>query len=169
MDGADGGDRHAQLIEATIVPTLAYAARRVPEISDDIVAIDDAMRWGFAQERGIFETWDLLGVAQTVARMEKSGIVVAPWVKEMLAAGHTTFYRTDHGHTEAYSPITRQYEPVPRDPEQIDLAALKAAGKEVAASKGASLLTLATACSVSSSTAGQTRSARTRWNCLAAR
>ena len=140
MDGADGGDRHAQLIEATIVPTLAYAARRVPEISDDIVAIDDAMRWGFAQEHGIFETWDMLGVAETVARMEQSGITVAPWVTEMLAAGHTTFYRTENGHTEAYSPITKQYEPIRRDAEQIDLAALKAAGKEIAASKGASLI-----------------------------
>ena len=107
MDGADAGDRHARLIEATIVPTLAYAARRVPEISDDIAAIDDAMRWGFAQERGIFETWDMLGVAQTVARMEKSGIAVAPWVKEMLAAGHTTFYRTENGRSEVYSPITQ--------------------------------------------------------------
>jgi 3-hydroxyacyl-CoA dehydrogenase len=140
MDGADTGDRHARLIEATIVPTLAYAARRVPEISDDIAAIDDAMRWGFAQERGIFETWDMLGVAQTIARMEKSGIAVAPWVQEMLAAGHPTFYRTENGRTEAYSPIMKRYEPVRRDAEQIDLAALKTAGKEVAAAKGASLV-----------------------------
>jgi 3-hydroxyacyl-CoA dehydrogenase len=142
MDGADTGDRYAQLIEATIVPTLAYTARRVPEISDDIVAIDDAMRWGFAQERGIFETWDMLGVAETVARMEKSGSTVAPWVKEMLASGHMTFYHTEKGHTEAYSPITRRYEPVRRDAAQINLAALKAVGKEVAAAKGASLIDL---------------------------
>ena len=93
MEGADAGDRYAQLVEATIVPTLAYAARRVPEISDTITGIDDAMRWGFAQERGPFETWDLLGVAETVARMERHGIAVAPWVTEMLATGHPTFYR----------------------------------------------------------------------------
>ncbi len=142
MEGADTGDRHAQLIEATIVPTLAYTARRVPEISDTITGVDDAMRWGFAQERGPFETWDLLGVAETVARMERRGIVVAPWVTEMLATGHPTFYRRENGQAEAYSPITRRYEPIPRDPHAIDLAALKAAGKEIAGSKGASLIDL---------------------------
>ncbi|MDQ6908433.1 MAG: 3-hydroxyacyl-CoA dehydrogenase/enoyl-CoA hydratase family protein [Chloroflexota bacterium] len=142
MEGADTGERHAQLIEATIVPTLAYTARRVPEISDTITGVDDAMRWGFAQERGPFETWDLLGVAETVARMERRGIVVAPWVTEMLATGHPTFYRRENGQTEAYSPITKKYEPIPRDPHAIDLAALKAAGKEIAGSKGASLIDL---------------------------
>ncbi|MCA1666284.1 MAG: 3-hydroxyacyl-CoA dehydrogenase/enoyl-CoA hydratase family protein [Thermomicrobia bacterium] len=142
MDGADAGDRHAQLVEATIVPTLAYTARRVPEISDTITGIDDAMRWGFAQERGPFETWDLLGVAETVARMERRGIAVASWVKEMLATGHPTFYRQENGQAEAYSPITKRYEPIPHDPQTIDLAALKAAAKEIEGSKGASLLDL---------------------------
>ncbi len=142
MERADTGDRHAQLIEATIVPTLAYAARRVPEISDTITGIDDAMRWGFAQERGPFETWDLLGVPETVARMERHGIAVAPWITEMLASGHPTFYRHADGQTEAYSPITKRYEPTPRDPHAIDLAALKAAGKEIEGSKGASLIDL---------------------------
>ena len=142
MEGADAGDRYAQLVEATIVPTLAYTARRVPEISDTINGIDDAMRWGFAQERGPFETWDLLGVAATVARMERHGIAVAPWVKEMLATGHSTFYRRENGRTEAYSPITKRYEPAPHDPHNIDLAALKAAGKEITGSKGASLIDL---------------------------
>ncbi len=142
MEGADAGDRYAQLIEATIVPTLAYTARRVPEISDTIIGIDDAMRWGFAQERGPFETWDLLGVAETVARMERHGIAVAPWVTEMLASGHPTFYRQTNGQTEVYSPITKRYELIPRDPGIIDLAALKAAGKEIEGSKGASLIDL---------------------------
>ena len=70
------------------MPTLAYAARRVPEITDDPAAIDDAMRWGYGQDAGPFETWDMLGVAETVTRMERQGIAVAPWVREMLAAGH---------------------------------------------------------------------------------
>ncbi len=142
MDGADAGDRYAQLVEATIIPTLAYAARRVPEISDDIVGIDAAMTWGFAQESGPFETWDALGVAETVLRMERHAIVIAPWVKEMLAAGNATFYRHGERGVEAYSPITKGYEPIARDPDTIDLAALKAAGKEVARSRGASLIDL---------------------------
>ncbi|MHB8646443.1 MAG: 3-hydroxyacyl-CoA dehydrogenase/enoyl-CoA hydratase family protein [Thermomicrobiales bacterium] len=142
MEGADSGDRYAQLIEATIVPTLAYTARRVPEISDTITGIDDAMRWGFAQEYGPFETWDLLGAAETVARMERHDTAIAPWVTEMLATGHPTFYRHENGQTEAYSPLTKRYEPIPRDPHTIDLAALKAAGKEIEGSQGASLIDL---------------------------
>ena len=142
MESADAGDRDAQLVEATIVPTLAYTARRVPEISDTITGIDDAMRWGFAQERGPFEMWDVLGVAETVARMERHGIAVAPWVTTMLATGHATFYRKENGPTEAYSPMTKQYEPIPRDPNSIDLAARKVAGKEIEGSKGASLIDL---------------------------
>ena len=119
MGGADAGDRYAQLVEATIVPTLAYAARRVPEISDTITGIDDAMGWGFAQERGPFETWDLLGVGETIARMERHGISVAPWVTDMIATGHPTFYRGENGQTEAYSPITKRYEAIPRDPRTL--------------------------------------------------
>jgi 3-hydroxyacyl-CoA dehydrogenase len=142
MESAEMGDRAAQLVEATIVPTLAYAARRVPEISDTISGVDDAMRWGFAQQSGPFETWDLLGVPETVARMERHGLAVAPWVTEMLATGHPTFYRHADGQAEAYSPITKRYEPIPRDPNSIDLTALKAAGKEIEGSKGASLIDL---------------------------
>ncbi|HET8629628.1 MAG TPA: 3-hydroxyacyl-CoA dehydrogenase/enoyl-CoA hydratase family protein [Thermomicrobiales bacterium] len=139
---ADEGDRHAKLIEQTLIPALAYAARRIPEISDDIVAVDDAMRWGFAHQLGPFETWDALGLADTVARMEREGLAVAPWVMDMLAAGHESFYRRADGRLEAYSPLTKRYEPVLRDPEIIDLAALKAAGREVAGTPGASLVDL---------------------------
>lgn len=142
MTQADTGDRHAKLVEQTIVPTLAYAARRVPEISDDIVAVDDAMRWGFAHQYGPFETWDLLGAADTVARMERQGLDVARWVRDMLAAGYTSFYTVADGQRLAYSPLNKRYEPVRRDPEKIDLAALKTAGKELAGRKGASLIDL---------------------------
>lgn len=142
MERSDAGDRHARLVEATIVPTLAYTARRVPEISDRIVGIDDAMRWGFAQQLGPFETWDALGVAETAARMERAGITVAPWVTEMLASGNTAFYRAVDGRREAYNPVMKRYEPVARDPDHIDLAALKAAGRQIAGSKGASIIDL---------------------------
>ncbi len=142
MAQADAGDRHARFLEQTIVPALAYTARRVPEISDGIVGIDEAMRWGYAHAQGPFEQWDALGVAETAARMERHSIAVAPWVTEMLAAGNTTFYRTQGGQQEAYSPLTKRYEPVPQPPDRINLAALMAAGGEVAGTKGASLIDL---------------------------
>lgn len=86
-------DRAAQFIWDTTARTLAYTAFRIPEIADDILAVDNAVRWAFAYEMGPFETWDALGVADTLARMDKDGIAVAPWVKEMVATGHPSFYQ----------------------------------------------------------------------------
>ncbi|MBM3128838.1 MAG: 3-hydroxyacyl-CoA dehydrogenase/enoyl-CoA hydratase family protein [Chloroflexi bacterium] len=90
---ATQNDRAGQFLRATTLRTLAYAANRIPEIADDVVAVDNAIRWGFANELGPFETWDALGVAETVAQMERAGLKVAAWVKEMLATGHPTFYK----------------------------------------------------------------------------
>lgn len=101
-------DRAAKFIWDTTARYLAYASHRVPEIADDVVSIDNAMRWGFAYEMGPFEEWDALGVAETVARMEKEGIRVAPWVTEMLATGHATFYKDGRYYdlaTKGYLPI----------------------------------------------------------------
>jgi 3-hydroxyacyl-CoA dehydrogenase len=126
------GDRGAKLIEELTVPAIAYAARRVPEMSDDLVSVDDAIRWGFARQLGPFETWDALGVAATVERMERLGAAVPDWVREMLAAGHSSFYKQEGGKRYAYHPGKKGYEPVERGPDQIDLAALKAAGKALA-------------------------------------
>lgn len=98
-------DRAAQFINDTTAHYLAYASHRIPEIADDIVSLDNAMKWGFAHEAGPFETWDMLGVAETVARLEEQDIAVAPWVKEMLATGHPTFYHNG----SYYDPATKEY------------------------------------------------------------
>ena len=142
MAQADENDRGAKLIEELTVPAIAYAARRVPEMSDDIVSVDDAIRWGFARQMGPFETWDALGVAPTIERMERLGATVPEWVREMLATGHNSFYQQEDGKRYAYHPGKKTYELVDRGPEQIDLAALKAAGKELAGTRGASLIDL---------------------------
>ncbi|HEX7894200.1 MAG TPA: enoyl-CoA hydratase/isomerase family protein, partial [Terriglobales bacterium] len=72
-----------------------YAANRVPEISDDVVNIDRAMRLGFNWELGPFELWDAAGVETTTARMKKEGRAVAPNAEKLLASGHKTWY-ADH-------------------------------------------------------------------------
>ncbi len=72
--------------------SLAYAARRMGEIADDVVAIDDAMKWGYNWELGPFETWDALGFAETVERMQKDGIALPDSVLKMKAAGAKGFY-----------------------------------------------------------------------------
>jgi 3-hydroxyacyl-CoA dehydrogenase len=109
-------DRAAKFIWDTTARYLAYTSHRVPEIADDVVSVDNAMRWGFAYEMGPFEEWDALGVAETVARMEKEGIRVAPWVTEMLASGHATFYKDGR----YYDLATKDYLPI-AEPKNVIL------------------------------------------------
>ncbi|RME43232.1 MAG: 3-hydroxyacyl-CoA dehydrogenase/enoyl-CoA hydratase family protein [Caldilineae bacterium] len=134
-------DRAAQLAWAVISHQLVYAAAKVPEIADDILSIDNAMRWGFSYQAGPFEMWDMLGVAETATKMEASGLTVPPWVKDMLAAGHTSFYQYQNGKAVAfYDPTSGDYRPIPADPRKIDVDDLRAAGKELQRNDSASLL-----------------------------
>ncbi|MBK8218081.1 MAG: 3-hydroxyacyl-CoA dehydrogenase/enoyl-CoA hydratase family protein [Myxococcales bacterium] len=75
--------------------SLAYSARRIGEITDDVTAIDDAMKWGYNWELGPFETWDALGFVETTDRMIKDGIKLPESVIKMKASGATAFYRAD--------------------------------------------------------------------------
>jgi 3-hydroxyacyl-CoA dehydrogenase len=92
---------------------FSYIAQRIPEISDEVYRIDDAMMAGFGWEIGAFESWDVLGVEKTVQAMKAAGYTVAPWIEEMLAAGNKTFYKIEAGKTLAYDPATKTYKPVP--------------------------------------------------------
>jgi 3-hydroxyacyl-CoA dehydrogenase len=137
LDRADD-DRGARYLRDTLLPTLAYAARRVPEIADSLVEVDRAMEWGFGQAAGPFRTWDMIGVRDGVERMEALGIEVAGWVREFLDAGNEAFYRDG----SVYSPVSRAYEPVRTDPDAVDLAAVKAAGGQLRGNDSASLIDL---------------------------
>src|SRR5712691_7844153 len=135
-------DKAGALARHAIYNSLAYAARRVPEITDQLVNVDRAVRWGFSHELGPFEMWDALGVRQTVAAMEANKIEVAPWVTEMLAAGNETFYRSDNGRLSYFDPARKSYVAEPVDERKIELRGLKAAGRVVRENKGASLIDL---------------------------
>jgi 3-hydroxyacyl-CoA dehydrogenase len=110
-------DKAGALARHAVYGALGYASRRVPEISDDLTSIDRAVRWGFSHDLGPFELWDAIGVRETADAMEKHGETVAPWVREMLDAGNTTFYRDG----SVYDPVAKQYAPLPEDPRQISL------------------------------------------------
>ncbi len=88
---------------------FSYISFRIPEISDEIYRVDDAMMAGFGWEIGAFESWDVLGVAKTTEAMNAAGYKVAPWVDEMLAAGKTSFYKIENGVRLSYSPATQTY------------------------------------------------------------
>jgi 3-hydroxyacyl-CoA dehydrogenase len=138
----DPNDRAAQLIAHTILPLLAYAARRIPEISDSIVDIDNAMVWGYKHSLGPFATWDALGVPEAAELMRARGISVAPWVESMIASGATSFYKSENGQRLVYNPIKQLYEALPQDPRCISLTQLKAQGRELASNRSASVIDL---------------------------
>lgn len=92
---------------------FSYISHRIPEISDELYRIDDAMMAGFGWEIGAFESWDVIGVGKTVSKMKEAGYSVAPWVEEMLAAGHTNFYKVENGKRFYYDIATKAYQPIP--------------------------------------------------------
>lgn len=108
-----GDDKGAQFLQRSFLGLFAYVSNRIPEISDTIYAVDDALRAGFAWEAGPFQYWDMAGVQAGVERAEQQGETIAPWVKEMLAAGHTTFYKVENGQRLCYDPAGKTYRPLP--------------------------------------------------------
>jgi 3-hydroxyacyl-CoA dehydrogenase len=135
-------DRHARYIQDTLLPYMAYASRRVPEISETLEDVDHAMEWGFGHQTGPFRTWDLLGVRETAEKMEAMGLGVAPWVKDLLEAGNETFYMKESGKELAYNPVEGEYGPVRKDPMIVSLDQLREEGKEISRNDSASLLDL---------------------------
>ncbi len=92
---------------------FAYISHRIPEISDEIYRVDDAMKAGFGWEIGAFETWDVLGVAKTVDAMKAAGYKVAGWIDEMPASGAASFYKVENGKRLYYDVPTKTYKPLP--------------------------------------------------------
>lgn len=132
-------DRAAQYVWHTLAFLLSYSSMRVPDISDDILSIDRAMRLGFMMEAGPFEYWDLLGVSDTVSRMDAGGYEVAQWVRDMLGNGHTCFYRITADGKEQYNPLRAEYEKIEVSHKSVSVRALRASGKELNSNSEASL------------------------------
>jgi 3-hydroxyacyl-CoA dehydrogenase len=101
---------------------FSYISNRIPEISDEVYRIDDAMMAGFGWEIGAFESWDVLGVERTVQDMKAAGHSIAPWVEDMLAAGNKSFYKIENGKTLSYDPASKTYKAVPGSNEFIILS-----------------------------------------------
>jgi 3-hydroxyacyl-CoA dehydrogenase len=83
---------------------FSYISHRIPEISDEVYRVDDAMKAGFGWEIGAFESWDVLGVRKTAGAMKAAGYTVAPWIDDMLSAGFESFYRVENGQRLSYQP-----------------------------------------------------------------
>jgi len=106
-------DKAGEFYRAFHFGLFSYISHRIPEISDEIYRLDDAMMAGFGWEIGAFESWDLVGVAKTVATMNAAGYAVAPWVETMLSSGATSFYKVENGKRLCYDVQTGSYKPLP--------------------------------------------------------
>lgn len=108
-----GKDKAGEFYRQFHYHLFSYISHRIPEISDELYRIDDGMKAGFGWEIGAFETWDVLGVKETVDAMNKDGYHVAPWVNDFIAAGNTSFYKVENGKRLYFDVITKKYLALP--------------------------------------------------------
>ena len=108
-----GTDKAGEFYRLFHYGLFSYISHRIPEISDELYRVDDAMMAGFGWEIGAFESWDVLGVAKTTEAMKAAGYKVAAWVDEMLAAGNKSFYKVEGGKKYCYDPASKSYKVLP--------------------------------------------------------
>lgn len=135
-------DRAGQLAWKSIRDLLVYSANRIPEIADDIVAVDCAMRWGFNWDFGPFETWDLLGVRETAERISQEGRPVPPLVRRVLEKGEGRFYKVSDGKPLYFDAESAAYRPVPERPGVLLLKSVRDRCRIVRKNDSASLIDL---------------------------
>jgi len=135
-------DRGGQFAWKILKKILLYSAEKVPEISDDIVNIDRAMKWGYNWELGPFELWDAMGLKSSVKRMEKEGEMIPPLVEQLLSKGYSSFYEKKDGHVSYFDLGAGQYQKVEEKPEIVLLPSLKDRNKTILSNPGASLIDL---------------------------
>jgi 3-hydroxyacyl-CoA dehydrogenase len=133
-------DRTGRFAWKALKRMLLYSASKVPEIADDIVSIDRAMRWGFNWELGPFETWDAIGLKESVERMEKEGDTIPENVERMLQSGRGAFYEKRDGTNYFYDFQRADYAGIRDKPEIILLPSLKERTNVIKSNAGASLI-----------------------------
>lgn len=135
-------DRAGRIAWKVLSETLLYAARLIPEISDNIYSIDNAMKWGFNWEQGPFETWDAIGVRESVERMKREGRQIPKIVEDLLAHGES-FYQEKESKKLYFDVQAKAYRELPRPAGVLVLSELKEDKKCILkATPGASLIDL---------------------------
>ena len=133
-------DRAGTFAWKILKKTLLHAADRLPEICDEIIHIDHAMRWGFNWELGPFEIWDAIGVRRSVERMEKEGEKIPPLVQTLLAQGLESYYRSDQGERFFFDLRVSDYRKIEENPKVVLLPSLKERNMTIRSNPGASLI-----------------------------
>src|SRR5690625_2351412 len=132
------GDKAGDLVWSVVKPVLIYSAELLGEIADDIVSIDEAMRWGFGWELGPFEIWDAIGLEKSVERMRAEGETIPSWILEHLDAGNKSFYKSENNETFYYT--DGHYEILAQNEKNIDLKHVKEVNGVIKRNAGASLI-----------------------------
>ena len=135
-------DKAGKFFWETLARGLIYSANRIPEISDDIINIDNAIKWGFGWQLGPFEGWDAIGVQESVDKMLAENRKVPQWVLDMLAGGRSCFYETNNGVKTYYDVLSGESKPVPTAEKKINLNLKKSAGNLIKKNWSASLIDL---------------------------
>ena len=135
-----GDDRVGKFLWKTTSRVCRYAANRIPEIADTIVEIDNAIKWGFGWEIGVFEAWDAIGVAESVERMRKEGQAIPASVEKMLASEATTFYKNENGNHSFYDLVAGEYKSMPDRQGVMILKTVKERSGVIKTNPGASLI-----------------------------
>lgn len=133
-----GDDRAGSFIQKMLSDVLLYTASITYDIADDIVAIDNAMRWGFGWKQGPFEIWDTIGVRKSVELMKEQGKEIPKWIEEMLTSGKESFYKEEDGKHVYFHEGT--YVPLPVDEKNIDVNQLKKASEPLKSNNSATLV-----------------------------
>ena len=116
-----GKDKAGEFYRDAFYGLFQYASNRIPEISDELYKIDDAICAGFGWELGPFDTWDAVGIEKSLPLMEAAGYKPAAWVYDLVAAGNKTFYKVEDGKRKYYDIPTKSYKSIPGKEEFIIL------------------------------------------------
>ena len=120
-----GKDKAGEFYRKSFYGLFAYVSHRIPEITDAVYKVDDALNAGFGWQLGPFATWDVLGVEKTTAKMKEAGVEVSAWINEMIAAGCPTFYKVENGVKYFYDIETKAYQVIPGSENILSLETLR--------------------------------------------
>lgn len=118
-------DKGGEFVRRSSLALFAYVSNRIPEIADHLYQIDDAICAGFGWDKGPFESWDMIGIADTMDKFASEGVKPAAWVQEMLDAGHTNFYKVEKGVRKYYDISSKSYKTIPGTESLILLDTLR--------------------------------------------
>lgn len=124
-----GKDKAGEFYRKLFGGLFAYVANRLPEISDDLYKIDDALKAGFGWEIGPFETWDIIGIDAGIQLIKDAGRTVPQWVKDMKGAGVSSFYQTEKGKKQYYNQANKAFTTIPGTENLVILDALRSENK----------------------------------------